>query len=222
MNTFNEQQVLFVPILTASVKVSPFCRMRANCKEHSFRFVQCTRVCVCVSRFFLVRLDLSWVSLAEDSYLACNWFLGSVNVLLTEKHWRVAAEQVSEQLTAYGNTPGLNQWLDLTQSRGHQPFWQWDQGPNEVRWRPGQEASLTPPCSNLSSFESKCIALKKVLVTLLGFFRARHSHSAPGELCPPCPHRYDPDWDPVHRSRLMRRAASLIHTSEMKGLLNPS
>jgi len=26
---------------------------------------------------------------------------------------------------------------------------------NEFRWRPGQEASLAPPCSNLSSFGSK-------------------------------------------------------------------
>ena len=31
---------------------------------------------------------------------------------------------------------------------------------NEVRWRPGQEASLTTPCSNLRSFESKSSALK--------------------------------------------------------------
>jgi len=34
-----------------------------------------------------------------------------------------------------------------------------------VRWRSGEEASLAPPCSNLRSFESKCIVLKKVLVT---------------------------------------------------------
>jgi len=30
------------------------------------------------------------------------------------------------------------------------------QGRNEVRWRPGQEASLALPCSNLRSFGSKC------------------------------------------------------------------
>jgi len=35
---------------------------------------------------------------------------------------------------------------------------------NEVRWRPGQEASLAPPCSNLRFFGSKHTALKKVLV----------------------------------------------------------
>jgi len=46
------------------------------------------------------------------------------------------------------------------------------QGRNEVRWRPGQEASLAPPCSNLRSFGSKCTMLKKVLVTLLGLFGA--------------------------------------------------
>jgi len=40
---------------------------------------------------------------------------------------------------------------------------------SEVRWRPGQEATLTPPCSNLRSFGSQCIALKKAHVILLGF-----------------------------------------------------
>jgi len=44
------------------------------------------------------------------------------------------------------------------------------QGRNEVRWRPGQEASLAPPCSNLRSFGSKSTVLKKVLATLLGLF----------------------------------------------------
>ena len=44
------------------------------------------------------------------------------------------------------------------------------QGRNEVRWCPGQEASLAPPCSKLWPFGSKYTALKKVLVTLLGFF----------------------------------------------------
>ena len=44
------------------------------------------------------------------------------------------------------------------------------QGRNEVRWRPGQEASLAPPCSNLRSFGSKSTVLKKVLATLLGIF----------------------------------------------------
>jgi len=48
---------------------------------------------------------------------------------------------------------------------------------NEVRQRPGQEASLAPPCSNLISLGSKCTALKEVLVTLFGLFGAR-SHSA--------------------------------------------
>jgi len=44
---------------------------------------------------------------------------------------------------------------------------------NEVRWRPGQEASLAPPCSNLKSFGSKYTVLKKVLVTLMGLLGAR-------------------------------------------------
>jgi len=60
------------------------------------------------------------------------------------------------------------------------------QGHNEVRWRLGQETSLPPPCSNLRSFGSKCSALKKVLMTLLGLFAPR-SDSVPGELCPLAP-----------------------------------
>jgi len=48
-----------------------------------------------------------------------------------------------------------------------------NQGRNEARWRPGQEAPLAPPCSNLRSFGSKCSVLKKVLVTLLGLIGAR-------------------------------------------------
>jgi len=39
------------------------------------------------------------------------------------------------------------------------------QGRHEIRWRPGQEASLAPPCSNPRSFGSKCAVLKKVHVT---------------------------------------------------------
>jgi len=44
------------------------------------------------------------------------------------------------------------------------------QGRNDVRWRPGLEASLTTPCSKLRSFWSIRSILKLVLVTLLGFF----------------------------------------------------
>jgi len=29
-------------------------------------------------------------------------------------------------------------------------------GRNEIRWRPGQEASLAPPCSNQRSYGSRC------------------------------------------------------------------
>jgi len=45
------------------------------------------------------------------------------------------------------------------------------QGRNEVRWRPGHEASLAPPCSNLRSFGSKCTVLKKVDCDIVGTFR---------------------------------------------------
>jgi len=54
------------------------------------------------------------------------------------------------------------------------------QGRNEVRWRPGQEASLSTPCSNLRYFGSKCSVLKKVLVTILGLFGAPIVTRRPG------------------------------------------
>jgi len=44
---------------------------------------------------------------------------------------------------------------------------------NEVRWRLGKETSLAPPCSNLRSFGSKFIVLKKVFMTLLWLFGPR-------------------------------------------------
>jgi len=47
-----------------------------------------------------------------------------------------------------------------------------EQGRNEVRWRPGQEANLAPLCSSLRSSRSKCTVLNKILVKLLGLFGA--------------------------------------------------
>jgi len=44
------------------------------------------------------------------------------------------------------------------------------QGRNEVRWRPGQETGLAPPCSNLRSFGSKCTVLKKSAHDIVGNF----------------------------------------------------
>ena len=55
----------------------------------------------------------------------------------------------------------------------------YEHGRNEVRWRPVQEANLAPPCSKLGSCGSKCTALKKVLVTLLGLFGAPRNDLAP-------------------------------------------
>jgi len=55
---------------------------------------------------------------------------------------------------------------------------------NEVRWRPGQEACLAPPCLNLKSFGSKCTAVKKVLVTLLGLFGVPMMIRRPGNCAP--------------------------------------
>ena len=53
------------------------------------------------------------------------------------------------------------------------------QGRNEIRWRPGQEARLAPPCSNPSSFGRKFTALKEVLVTCLWFFGAPEIVTSP-------------------------------------------
>jgi len=58
------------------------------------------------------------------------------------------------------------------------------QGRTEVRWRPGQETSLAPLCSNLNSFRRKCTVLKKVLRRCWDF-SALPSDSAPGTLLPP-------------------------------------
>ena len=72
------------------------------------------------------------------------------------------------------------------------------QGRNEVRWGPGQEASLAPPFSILKNLGSKCTVLKKVLVTLLRLFGAPLWFGAPivvrrpGNCATPCP----PSWRP--------------------------
>jgi len=74
------------------------------------------------------------------------------------------------------------------------------QGRNEVRWCPGQKASLAPPYSNLRSSGTKYTVLKKVLVTLLGllgtltvirrppqWFRASIAIGRPGNCAPLVP-----------------------------------
>jgi len=59
------------------------------------------------------------------------------------------------------------------------------QGRNEVRWRPGQETSLAPPCSNLRPFGSKCTVLKTVLMTLWLFVPPQWFGTR--GIVPPCP-----------------------------------
>ena len=67
------------------------------------------------------------------------------------------------------------------------------QGCNQVRWRPGQEASLPPQCSNLRSFESECNVGEERTCDIVGTFRrplqsfgAPRNDSAPNGLCPSC------------------------------------
>jgi len=71
------------------------------------------------------------------------------------------------------------------------------QGRNVVRWRPGQETSLAPPCSKLSSFWSKFTLLKKVFATFLDFSAPPQWFGAPYWLgargiAPPLPPRVTP------------------------------
>jgi len=62
--------------------------------------------------------------------------------------------------------------LRVNGSRRFACMWLLNHGCNEVRWRPGQEASLAPLSWNLMSFGSKCTVLKNVFLTLLGLFGA--------------------------------------------------
>ena len=62
-------------------------------------------------------------------------------------------------------------------------------GRSEVRWRPGQETSLAPPCSNLKVFPKQA---EESTCDIVGIFRHARSDSVPGELWPPCTPRYAP------------------------------
>jgi len=94
---------------------------------------------------------------------------------------KISLKFVTAHFANLGDLDDISQ-LDSTSSR---------QGPNEVRWRPGQEASLAPPRSNLRPFRSKCTVFKKAhcwdFSALPAVIRRTRSASAPGELCPPCP-----------------------------------
>jgi len=65
------------------------------------------------------------------------------------------------------------------------------QGRNEVRWLSGQETSLAPQRSNLTSFGSKCTVEESTCDNVGNFWRPC-SGSAPGELLPPCSLSYAP------------------------------
>ena len=96
-------------------------------------------------------------------------------------------------------------------------------GRNEVRWHPGQEESLSPPCSNLSPFGSKFTALKEVLATILklvgppaliptftvgppALIRSSHIGSAPRDLCP---------QHAAAHCRMLLRANILLHAGAL-------
>ena len=83
------------------------------------------------------------------------------------------------------------------------------QGRNEVRWRPGQETSLAPPCSNLRSFGSKS-AVEESTCDIVRTFRrprsdsATHNDLAPGDLRSPC----SPDCEGRRKIQTMSQVLS--------------
>jgi len=44
-------------------------------------------------------------------------------------------------------------------------------GRNEVRWHPGQDAGLAPPCSNLRSFRKKMFCIEEGICHIVGMLR---------------------------------------------------
>ena len=111
-------------------------------------------------------ISFSSSNVQSSTFIASTW----VMALCSRKRdtgWRGACGEVCE-----GTAKDAKRTLHLGQWR------------TECRWRPGKEASLTPPCLDLRSFGSKFTVLKKVLATLLGLFGAPRSDLAPGALCP--------------------------------------
>ena len=89
--------------------------------------------------------------------------------------------------------------LRVNGSRRFACVWLLNQGLNEVRWRPGQEASLAPhlrtwglPVANVLYWRI-CLwhcwdfSATRSHSTLPAVIYLHHSDSVPGELCPPCP-----------------------------------
>jgi len=72
-----------------------------------------------------------------------------------------------------------------------------EQGRNEVRWRPGHEASLAPPCSKLRSFEANVLCWRKYLWQCWDFSASaaviwRLQVTRRRGIASPCPLRYAP------------------------------
>ena len=93
-------------------------------------------------------------------------------------------------------------------------------GRNEFRWRPEQEASFAPPCSNLRFSEANVLYWRKYLQHCWGFsapfavIRRPHSDSAPGEWCLLCPLLVTPlcpgsvTWRARDNVALLRRSSA--------------
>jgi len=92
----------------------------------------------------------------------------------------------------YHTDENQNTWRDTLKDSGK------GQRRNEVIWRPGQDASLASPCSNMRSFGRKCMMYWKITCDILGTFRrlpqsiGAHIMIRHLEIAPPLPHRYAP------------------------------
>jgi len=117
---------------------------------------------------YLSRETFSW--LMSDKGFDCDLTRGCGVINLAQmKILSIRPTQSHSQRTCklQGNENNLVKNLRTFEWGYISPY---NQGRNDVIWRLGQEAILTPPCSNLRSFGTKCIVLKKILVTLLGRF----------------------------------------------------
>ena len=102
-----------------------------------------------VRRFFKKTFSPPWKlelrtkfsrNLDVSSSIPINWFISCNSSLLASVATHTAQSETSERYFTRGD----------------------EQGRNNVRWRPGQEASFEPPYSNLRPFGSKYTVLKRV------------------------------------------------------------
>jgi len=107
--------------------------------------VQCHRGIYCVS----FRFHCKWCNFLCRSVIATLLCLlqQSFSVLNRHVNCYFVTRSTGQSQRISGGWMGVRFFLSCPS---------WVQGRNEVRWSPGQEASLAPPWSNLRSLGSKC------------------------------------------------------------------